>query len=71
MEAKLYKVVRHFQKTGRKMRVMRCVSLATAQAHCASPEASSTTCLSAEGRKRTTRFGPWFDGYIELRGSRR
>ena len=70
MEDKLYKVVRTFKKSGRVTSVKRCVSLATAQAHCFSPEASSNTCLSAKGRKRTARYGPWSDDYIELPGSR-
>lgn len=39
------------------------LTLEEAQAHCRDPETSSSTCTSEEGKKRTKKFGPWFEGY--------
>ena len=61
----MWKVVRHFQRSGRKLTIRRFALLADAQAHCRNPETSSTTATSAAARKRTRRSGPWFDGYTE------
>ncbi len=60
-----YKIVRHFFTTNRKLTVKRRLALEEAQQHCHSRETSSSTATSAEARKRTKRWGPWFDGYTE------
>lgn len=60
-----YRIVRHYFKSrpSNKKIVKRGLTLAEAQAHCKDPETSSSTCARYEGRKRTERLGPWFDGY--------
>lgn len=58
-----YKIVRHFFNSGRKFTIRENQRLSFVQAHCKNPETSSKTCTSAEGRRRTRRSGPWFDGY--------
>lgn len=66
-----YNIVRFYQRgtapgyaTRRRVIIAR-VTLAEAQAHCADPETSSSTCTTAVGRRRTRQRGPWFDGYEE------
>lgn len=58
-----YKIVRHFETSGRRYVMRTGLTLAEAQAHCNDPETSSSTCTNAEGRRRTRRSGRWFDGY--------
>ena len=59
-----YKIVRMFQRDGVKSRVVkRGLTLDEAQAHCRDPETSSKTAAKYDARKRTERFGPWFDGF--------
>lgn len=59
-----YNVVRfYFNRPGRRRVIRVRVTLAEAQAHCADPETSSSTCKGSAGRARTRRIGPWFDGY--------
>jgi hypothetical protein len=57
-----YKIVRHFFKGGKRV-VKRGLTLAQAQRHCSSPETSSRTATSSAARKRTRKYGAWFDGY--------
>lgn len=59
-----YKIVRHYQY-GSKRTVSRGLSLEQAQKHCDDPEASSDTCASSAGKRRTKTRGPWFDGYYK------
>ena len=61
----MYRIVRHFLKSGRKLTVRQVALLADAQRHCKDPETSSRTATKAAGRRRTRRSGPWFDGYTE------
>lgn len=61
--ASTFKIVRNYFRTYKKRTIKRGLSLAEAQAHCHSPETSSNTCTSAEGKRRTRRVGPWFDSY--------
>lgn len=61
----MYRIVRHFFRSNRKITVRRVALLADAQAHCRDPETSSSTCTKAAGKRRTRRSGPWFDGYTE------
>lgn len=59
-----YKIVRMYFDSNRKTRtIVTGLSLEEAQAHCKDPETSATTARSAEGKRRTKRCGPWFDGY--------
>lgn len=60
---KTYKVIRHFQDSGRKFIIKTGLTLELAQAHCSDPETSSSTCTKEAGKRRTRRSGPWFDGY--------
>jgi hypothetical protein len=65
-----YRIVRMFQNHPKQKLRLRGLSLAEAQAHCRNPQTSSTTCTTAEGKRRTALMGPWFEGYEEepLRG---
>jgi hypothetical protein len=59
-----YRIVRFYQQAQPSRRIIRRgLTLAEAQAHCCDPETSSNTCESSEGKARTARMGPWFDGY--------
>ncbi len=59
-----YNIIRHyFNRPGRREVIASGLTLDEAQAHCGDPETSSRTCTAAEGRRRTEREGPWFDGY--------
>lgn len=67
MEArKRFDIVRMYFRGGRRI-IARGLTLAEAQAHCSSPETSSSTATSAAARRRTARLGAWFDGYQEAR----
>lgn len=61
----LYKIVRHYYDPARRHTVQTGLTLQEAQAWCRDPETSSRTCRSPEARRRTRRYGPWFDGYEE------
>jgi hypothetical protein len=60
-----YAIVRHYANyRAHPKRTIRVVQTeAEAQQHCGSPEASSETCTTAAGKRRTRERGPWFDGY--------
>ncbi len=59
-----YCIVRnYFNHPGRRSVIRSGLTLDEAQAHCGDPETSSRTCTTDEGRARTEREGPWFDGY--------
>lgn len=59
-----YRIVRLYRdRTTPSRTIRRGLTLEQAQAHCQDPETSSSTCTSAEGKRRTKRLGPWFDGY--------
>ncbi len=62
----MYKIVRFYQN-GTRRTIKTGLTLAEAQAHCRDPETSSRTATSAAAKRRTRRFGPWFDGYVECR----
>lgn len=66
----MYKIVRMFQRDtprghGRNRTIKTRLTLEQAQEHCRDPETSSSTATGYKARKRTERFGPWFDGYEE------
>ena len=59
-----YKVSRvYFNRPGYRRTIADRLTLEEAQAHCNDPETSSSTCTKAEGKRRTHRYGPWFDCY--------
>src|SRR5262245_9615235 len=59
-----YKIVRFFADPERDREVItRGLTLEQAQAHCNSPETSSSTATSAAALERTGQVGDWFDGY--------
>jgi hypothetical protein len=60
---KTYKIVRHFENSGRDITIRRGLTLEQAQAHCQDPETSSSTCTSTAAKRRTREHGRWFDGY--------
>lgn len=60
-----YKIIRFFRDSERRMTIKTGLTKALAQEHCNNPETSSSTCTSAEGKRRTRRSGPWFDGWAE------
>lgn len=63
--AESYKVIRMYE-SGRRSQVMaRGMTLEEAQAWCNDPETSSSTATSAEAKRRTARYGRWFDGYTK------
>jgi hypothetical protein len=62
--AETYKVVR-FYANKKKHTVKTGLTLEQAQKHCLDPQTSSTTCTSAEGKRRTKVEDPWFDGYTK------
>lgn len=57
-----YRIVRMVFKGGKRV-ISRGLTLEQAQAHCKDPQTSSRTCTTYDGRMRTKRNGPWFDGY--------
>lgn len=59
-----YRVVRFYFRRARHRRTIidRC-TLKEAQRHCGDPQTSSSTCTTSDGKRRTRRMGPWFDGY--------
>lgn len=63
----MYKIIRHFYISNRKMTVKTGLTLEQAQKHCSDPETSSRTCTKASARKRSRRYGAWFDGYTECK----
>lgn len=60
-----YKIVRNYFNNKKRRVIARGLSLAEAQAHCSDKETSSSTCTTAEGIKRTKKYGAWFDGFEE------
>lgn len=60
-----YRIVRHFFRSNRKVTVFDRLTLAEAQEHCRNPESSSRTATSKEGKARTRKSGPWFDGFTD------
>ena len=60
-------VVRQFFNSNRKIILKTGLTLEQAQEHCNDPETSSTTCTKPEGRRRTRRYGRWFDQYTEVK----
>jgi len=69
---RVFRVIRLFRdKPGCRVTIRKGLTLEEAQRWCHDPETSSSTCTSAVGRRRTERFGPWFDSYDYMAGIRR
>lgn len=58
-----FSIVRFFRDSDRRNVIATGLSLEEARAHCSDPETSSSTCIGVNGKARTRRNGPWFDGY--------
>lgn len=59
-----YKILRFFASPDLEAKICYTgLTLEEAQRHCEDKESSSTTCMTATGRARTRKMGPWFDGY--------
>jgi len=55
-------VVRHFERAGVKRRIIRTgLTFAEANALCMGVDASSATCTTKVGKRRTREIGPWRD----------
>ena len=63
----MYKIVRMYFKGGNRV-IKRNLTLEEAQEHCSDKETSSSTCTKSENKRRTSRMGPWFDGYENQKG---
>ena len=60
-----YRIIRMYFKNHRPRTIKTGLTLEQAQEHCSNPETSSSTCTKPEGKRRTRRVGPWFDGYAD------
>jgi hypothetical protein len=62
----MYKIIRFYRESPLSRRTVKTgLTLEQAQAHCADKETSSSTCTHADGKRRTRKYGEWFDGYEE------
>ena len=61
-----YKIQRcFFSRPGRFRTIRQGLTLAEAQTHCYDPETSSSTATNPIARKRTRRYGAWFDTHTK------
>jgi hypothetical protein len=61
-----YKIIRFYFNSNINTRTIKTgLTLEEAKAYCSSPESSSKTATSSAARARTSKLGPWFDGYTE------
>ena len=63
-----YKITRYFYKTEAFVVVRRGLTEEEAKLHCKSPESCSKTAQSAANKRRTIKFGHWYDKYELDRG---
>lgn len=63
--AESYKVIRMYEIGRRSQVLARGMTQAEAQAWCSDPETSSSTATSAAAKRRTARYGRWFDGWTK------
>lgn len=61
----MYKIIRFYFRDMRPRTIKRNLTLAEAQEHCRDPETSSKSATKPAARRRTKRYGAWFDGYAE------
>jgi hypothetical protein len=67
-EFKRYKIVRFYANQEREeLEDFFGITLEEAQKHCKDPETSSRTCKDPKNTTRTDNYGPWFDGYEEIK----
>jgi len=65
-ELMAYKIVRMYMNANVSNRIIaRGLTLEEAQKHCKDPETSSTTCTKNTNKRRTKKYGSWFDGFME------
>lgn len=62
MSNNIYNIIRYYQ-SGKKITILKNLTLEEAQCHCKDPETSSKTCKSRISCERTKRLGPWFEGF--------
>ena len=58
-----YSIIRIYRSDLRHYVVKTGVTFDEAYAHFRDPENSSKTCTSIKGKRRTSRYGEWFDIY--------
>lgn len=63
--AESYRIVRMYESGRRSQVLARGMTLEEAQAWCRDPETSSSTAQSAAAKRRTARYGRWFDGFTK------
>jgi len=61
----MYKIIRNYKDSYRKLTIATGLTLEDAQAHCRNPETSSSTCTTSAAKRITKRNGEWFDVYTE------
>ena len=61
----MYKIIRFYYNQNSRV-IKKNVTLEEAQKHCNDRETSSATCTKSDGKARTRKYGPWFDGYDEM-----
>lgn len=61
----MYKIIRCFFNTSRRPTIKKGITIEQAWEHCRDPETSSSTCTKPEGKRRTRKYGPWFDSYTK------
>jgi len=69
----MYKIVRHYFNGGSQgsnggsfhRTIKTRLTLEEAQAHCKDPQTHSKECTTPAGKRRTKKYGMWFDGYEE------
>ena len=63
----MFKIQQIFYCSGCKRTIKLVSTEVIAQLHCSDKQTSSSTCTTAEGKRRTARSGPWFDCYTECK----
>lgn len=56
-----YRIVRHYQKSGKTRMIKAAVTRQEAKEHCSNPNHNSETATSAAARAITQQHGPWYD----------
>ena len=65
-EYKRYKIIRFYQNHPSQVMAID-MTLAEVKMHCNNPETSSSTATREEALAHTKQYGPWFDGYEEMK----
>ena len=64
-----YKIIRFYQNHPSKV-IAIDLTLEEAKAYCNDPETSSSTATNPEALAHKQKYGPWFDGYEEMKNDR-